>query len=330
MKRVIPIIILVLVAAFVAFNFYAANRAEKQVNRFVQMQVRSSPAPISVKYSNINVPPFRGHINFSNIKFKNRNRTGHFGKMQIDLGYFNFFRFYIGRPISALKHASSVDIHVREGTYTNHSTKRTFSFDSVDIHQHGNLWDAMQIYLNKKAPRHKQQINATASGLYYSDDSLGVFKSDSARFHYITQKPTGKTSPKNLIQFKRITWLPPAYFQQQYAFFMKVLNLPADSIPVKNIGCSFSALNRKHIDVKNGQIETKPFTIKFHGTIARTPADSTIRLAPINVSIVNFSKELQNLLGSLGFFNSKKTKNRQHISFQLVGPVGDIRIEQKK
>jgi hypothetical protein len=62
----------------------------------------------------------------------------------------------------------------------------------------------------------------------------------------------------------------------------------------------------------------------------KAPADSTISLAPMHVSIVDFSKGLKNLLGSLGFFNSEKTKNHQHITFQLVGPVGDIHVEQKK
>jgi hypothetical protein len=330
MKKAIPITLLILVAAFVAFNFYAANRAEKQVRKFIKLQVHSSPVPISVQYSKINVPPFRGYINFSHIKFRNKERTGNFEHIQINLGYFSFFRFYIVTPEAALKHASSVDIHFQKGAYTNHRTAQTFSFDSVTIHQHGNLWNALQIYLNKQAPHHKQRIHATAIGLYYSDDSLGVFKSDTAHFHYIIQKPTAKSLPRNSIQLKNITWTPPNHFQKKYAFFIKVLNFPLDSIPVKNIGCSFSDLNRQHINIEDGQIKTKPFTIKFHGSIIRNSTWSNAKLAPMNVSVVNFSNNLKNLLKSLGFFNGKKATAHQHISFRLTGPVNDIRVKSQK
>jgi hypothetical protein len=332
MKKAALIIILVIVAAFVAFNFYAAHKASRELDHDIKMRLSASNTPVDVSYSKINITPFRANINFSDVKFRNKNQTAQLGYFQIDMNYIDFWRINISGLKKGMQHISSVKIHFKKGSYEDHLTNRKFSFAAANIKENGNLWSGLMALL-KKGPWHQKHIfTGTASKLVYDPgDSLGIFKVDSARVHYIIPKANqGNPQPRDSIRFSHITWITPAYFHQNYKPMFKILGLPADSIPVAYIGCSFSALNQKHIEIKGGRIKTKPFTIKFHGTIIRDSTWNTARLAPLKVSIINLAPKLKNLLKNLGFFGSKKLNQTKSIAFRLVGPINNIQFKQGK
>lgn len=187
MKKYISIFILLIIAAFVAFNFYAAHRARKQINKFVQLNINSAPVPISVNYSKVKVPAFSGKINFSDVTIKKSMEMIKIDHLQLRLGYFNFFRFYISKAKPALKHISSIDFHFTDLQYIDLRTHRKYFVHSLNIHQQGNLWDAVQSLLLKKSLRKRHTFNLTARQIGYKmpEDSLASVTSDSAYVHYI-------------------------------------------------------------------------------------------------------------------------------------------------
>lgn len=331
MKKYISIFILLIIAAFVAFNFYAAHRARKQINKFVQLEINSALVPVSVNYSKVKVPPFSGKINFSDVILKKSMTMIKIDRLQLQLGYFNFFRFYISKAKPALKHTSSADIHFKNLQYIDLKTHRKYFAHSLTIHQQGNLWDAVQSMLLKNPPHQTHVFDLTARQIGYKmpGDTLATLTSDSAYIHYIIPgKVNGKHGVQDSILFKGITWILPASYQKTYGMFLKILGLSPDSAKVGKAGFSFSGLNRKRIKIKNGVFKTKPFTLHFEGLILKRKPLLASKLSPLTINVVRMSDQLKKLITSFGLMKKQDLNKQGQLSFRLVGPIRSPQLKK--
>lgn len=331
MKKFISIFILLLVAAFVAFNFYATRQAKKHINKFVQLKINSAQVPFTVNYSKVKVPVFHGKISFSDVTFKKSPTIIQIDHLQINLGYFNLFRFYVSRAETALKHISSARIHIKHLQYTDIKTHKEYSVHSATIHQDGNLWDAVRAELQKSPPQQRHVLDLTAAQLRYVNlgGSFGTFKSDSAHLHYIIPgMMQGTPQPRDSLQFRGITWILPAAYQNKFGTFLKGFGLSSDSIGVSQAGFSFSGLNREQIKIKNGIFKAKPFTLYFNGLILKRIPWRVSELSPLTIKAVRISDQLKTFLTNFGFLNEQGQKNPKQLSFRLVGPIDSPQLQK--
>jgi hypothetical protein len=330
MKKFISIFVILIVAAFVAFNFYAAHRAKKQINKFLQENLNSAMIPVSVHYSNVKTPPFTGKIKFSDVTFKSSSDIIKMDHLQLRLGYINLFRFYVSKTENALKHTSSADIVISHLKFVNNKIRQKYSVDSTTIHQHGNLWDAVMALLKKRFPRQKHSVELTAKQLQYKGGhrGFGTVKSDSAYFHYIISgKNKDTTSVQDSIRFSGLTWLIPRAYQEQFGFFLKGLGLSPDSVNVAEAGLAFSSLHKEPVKIKNGVFKTDPLTLHFKGLIRKQIPWQVSKFNPLSIKVVHISNKLKSLLSGFGFFE-KQEQGKNHFTFRLVGPMNRPQLKK--
>jgi hypothetical protein len=274
---------------------------------------------------------FRGKINFSNVTFKNPPREIKIDTLQLKLGYFNLFRFYISKAEKALKHISSAGIQLRHLQSIDLGTRQKYSVHSATLHQEGNLWDAVQAGLQKTPPQKRHVLDFRAAGINYINlgDSIGTIKSDSVHFHYIFPKNVqGIPQASDSIQISGFTWILPHTYINEFGMFLKGLGLSSDSIGVAQAGFSFSGLNRRRIKIQNGAFKTKPFAIHFNGLILKKIPWQDSKFNPLTIKVVRISNQLKNLLTGFGFLNDSLQAVNNQLTFRLVGPINSPQLKK--
>jgi hypothetical protein len=330
MKRYILIAILVLLAGLFAFHFIAANQAEKQIDNTIQMQADSAGTALSVQYSSIEVSPFSGDVEFSDITVVQGNNIERSSELMVDLRYLDFLNIYIGGLEYGLEKLYAADLHLEKPTYLNRQTMQEYSMAAAEINYTGNMLDGIRTVFAGQPQDRRHQIDIAGTQLRYSRPNpiIGTYRSDSVFLHLEYPKAgTEDTATSNVLEFKNIIWSPPSRIQKKYGFFIQGFGYPLDALPVPSVRFSFSDINRDEIAVSNGSAETDLFTMQFKGTVLRKTTWAEARLAPLTLSMVELSDQFENVLSNVEqLLGIDIPKKEDRIGFQLRGPVVNPRI----
>ncbi len=317
---------LVLLIAFIIYNYYSANEAEENITKLLQEQVDEPSASLSIQYANVDVSPFQGNIRFENITVTQPETIKRASTLTLDLNYWDFLTFNIGGIKYGLKHLSDALIILDEPEWVDRRTLAEISFDDLTIDYTGNAWAAIQSYFTLIPPdqAHIITLNGTKAAYRRPESSIGTFMADSvyARLTFGIGEADGQER-QNRIHLNDITWNPPEGFTKKYAFIMQGFGLSTDSVSFSEAGFSYK-MNNERIKITDGSIKMKLFTTRFYGSIDREPIP---RFTPLYVSIIKLSPGLENALQNLDqLFDLPIPLTENGIYFRLEGPVTDPRI----
>ncbi|HLR76736.1 MAG TPA: hypothetical protein VK106_03680 [Balneolaceae bacterium] len=318
--------ILVLLLAFIAYNYYSASQAETNISEFIQAQADSSKGAVSIKYSSINVSPFLGDITFKDVNIIQPRAIRRAEKIKVDLSYFDFLKFSIGGTEYGLKHLSNAFLLLNEVSHINRNTRAELTFEKLTVDYSGDLWNAVLAYLTQRpiGGRQKVVIRGNKSSYHKPQSSFGAFKADSLFIYHDFGDSRKET---NKFQLTDIIWNPPQQFRQKYAFIIEGFGLHADSIFVDRAGFSYS-MDKRKVQISEGIFKTELLSANFYGTVVKKPVAV---FKPLHFTITEMSPKLENALQNLKqLFNLAIPVNRGAIQFELIGPVTHPKIASDK
>lgn len=331
MRKFILITLGIILVGLFAFHFIAANQAESQIDMTIQAHADSSAIPFSVQYSNIDLSPFKGNLEFSHVTIIERSNIERAENIFIDLSYLDFLKIYFSGAEQGLQNISATDVKLKKISYVNRKTMQEVSLASADLRYNGNLWDGIKkVYLQQPAG-YRHQLDIMGQNLHYTKPNsvFGTFRSDSASAHFsFPQQGEAAAYANNSLELQNIIWSPPTRVQKKYGFFIQGFGYPLDALPISKLGFSFTpSVNR--IQISEGITRTELFTVEFEGSIVKDSIWAQAQLAPLQISLVDLSSEFKNVLSNIeNLLGVSIPQANNKLTFQLVGPVQNPRIKQ--
>lgn len=321
-KKYYLYIILVLLIAFIAYNYYSAAKSEDNIDKFIREQVDAPRSSISIQYSSIDISPFQGNITFKDVNIIQPQTINRAKRLKIDLSYFDFLKFSIGGTEYGIKHLSDALLILNDASYINRKNRVEVHSQKINVDYSGDLWNAFLASFTPQSLNHNHKVVVEGSDVSYfkPNSSIGSFKADSLFINHTFSTAKQKL---NTFQLQNVIWNPPQDFKQKYAFFIQGFGFKPDSILIDRSGFSYLGDGGK-VQISDGIIENRLLTANFYGSVQTKPVPA---FSPLNISIAQLSEQLKGALQNLKkLFNLPFSANGGAIQFTLTGSVTSPRI----
>ncbi len=331
MKKRILIPLGIILVGLLIFHFWAANQAETQIDATIQAQVDSLVTPFSVQYSSVDVSPFSGNLEFRDVTIIEQANIERANRVFIDLSYFDFLKIFFSGAEEGLKDITATDISLTKISYVNRESMQEISLASAELEYTGNLWDGIRRVYLREAGNVQHQVNVYGKTLSYSkpNSTFGTFKSDSLSLQLgFPEGSRGLAQAASSAYMHDITWNPPSRVRNQYGFFIQGFGYELNSIPVSNFNMQVTHSGDNSIEISDGKILTELATVNFDGSIVQDSTWSDARFSPLNVSVVELSPQMKNVLSNLeNLLGIEVSRQQSGIHFQLVGPISNPALQ---
>lgn len=301
MKKYYATALVILVGALFAYHFYAAEKAEENIDTSIREITSGLNPSLSVGYSSIEVSPFSGDVRFSDLNIIRSQDIRRARSVQFDFSYFDFLNITLFGPEYGLKRINEANIYVDRLSITNRANLAEAKIDSLSADYTGDLWKLVRIGITDTTASSDHKLSAAGSKFTFSlPGFIGIVKADSLsisnRLHYTS----GSYTLSGTISLKELTWNPTDSFKEQYRFFIQGFGYRQDSIPFLDARLDYSYESEPQLlSIREMTLQSELFTGSLSGNLNLNT--DTLSATSINNASLRFSDlapRLQNVLSN--------------------------------
>jgi hypothetical protein len=324
--------IVVILAVFVGYHFYAAAQAEQKINTLIEEQTATAGS-VSVQYSALDVTPFSGKVQFQDVTIIFGNHIERAKELTVDLSYLDVLGIYIGGMEFGLRHMNSADAFLLNPSYVNKSSLGEIAADSLKLQFNGQALDGIRAAIVDTAFSENQELRVNGTGLRFQLPQSFVTNFKAQTFDYTGSIPAGENSfgeegTHNLVM-DSLTVAPAASFQDSYGFFIKGFGYATDAIPFQSASVSSTPQPQPGVLEITSQLKSELALTSVEGmlTLREPLGASPIEQATITVS--DFSPSFQKVLANIEkLFSISLPRNDDEIYIRLKGTLGNPVVAQ--
>ncbi len=325
---------LLLIAALIAFHFFAAGQAEADIDKAIQEQIAEIDSTISVQYSSIEVSPFSGGVAVSDLMIIHHNNIERSTRISLDLSYGDFLNIYFWGAEHGLSRITEASLNIWGASYLDRDKMYELKFSEARLRYNGNLLEALRSFIANTRISLDHEIVLTGKDIRYArpESSIGSFSADSL---YLVNRVSASAGPSSsssdTLSLHTVLWNPPSSFQDNYGFIIRGFGLQPDSIRAKSATFNYMlSVDEREVALSQGTVITDLGDIKLHGTLIWPPSAGEPILSPLNVSATNLKAEVGRVINNLERMLNRRLPRNENgdPAVRLQGPVSEPKFLQ--
>lgn len=318
---------LLLIAAVIAFHFFAAEQAEADLDKAIREQAAKIDSTISVQYSSIEVSPFSGDVSVTDLIIIHHNNIERSSKISLDLSYGDFLNIYFWGAEYGLSRITEAYLAIQNASYLDRAEMHELKFREARIRYSGNMLEALRSFMANGRISLDHEIVLSGKDIRYAkpEPSIGVFSADSL---YLVNRVSASEGPAassyDTLSLHTVVWNPPSSFQDAYGFIIRGFGLQPDSLGAESALFSYRlSVDEKKITLSEGTVNTDLGKIKLHGNIIWPPSAGEPVLSPLHVSATNLTLEVGRVINNLERLLNRRLPRNENgdPAVRLQGPV---------
>lgn len=314
-----------LIVLIIGYHFIAASQAEDQIDEAIQEQATKSEA-MSVQYSSIDVAPFSGNVSMSDLTFIFGNYIERAQHIELDLGYLDFLKIYLGGTEYGLKNINRMNAIITRPAVVFQESARELKGDILDLNYEGNMYDMLRHSVTGVPMEHAHHLEAVITHFRLTQPGAkwGSFRADSLYFQ--ADVPTSALSLVNAKHLRSkadgIIWNPPKEIQEKYGFFMRGFGYDTGSVPVDSLLLRLNASDENNRKQMNLDLHTELFHARaVAGIRLNSQTYSKSIFEGGTVSLIETSKEFDNFLRNAEKLFGTSLPHQSEQLLEFSGPL---------
>ncbi|NGP78033.1 hypothetical protein G3570_15395 [Balneolaceae bacterium YR4-1] len=307
MKKYYAITILIVLAALFAYHFYAADKAEQNIDTSIQEITSELNPPLSVSYSSVEVGPFSGDVHFTDLNIIRNQDIRRAQSVLFDFSYFDFLKISLFGAEYGLKRIESANINFNRLSITNRANLTEFKLNSLNAGYQGELWKLLRIGFHDSTASSEHTLIAEGSNFTISlPGFIGIINTDTLNISSVLKNKSGNESFSATASLKKLSWNPTDSFKNQYRFFIQGFGYEPDSIPFQKAKLDFDYKSKTPIlSINEMSLQSELFTGILTGklninsdTLSATSFDSaSLRFSDLAPPLQNVLSNAEKLFG---------------------------------
>lgn len=269
MKKYYAIALFLLLVALFAYHFYAAGKAEQNIDSSIQEITSGFNPPLSVSYSSVEVGPFSGDVRFTDLNIVGNQDIGRAYSVLFDFSYFDFLNISLFGAEYGMKRIESANIYFDQLSITDRSNLAELKIDSLNAGYEGELWKLLRVGLQDTSFTSNHSLSAGGSNFTFSlPGFIGSIKADSLIISNRFLDASGSDSLSGTVSLKKLTWNPTDSFKNQYRFFIQGFGYEMDSIPFREAYLEFNYGSEPPLlSIREMRLQSELFTGSLTGNL---------------------------------------------------------------
>lgn len=182
MNRRFITILLGLLIVIVAYHYYLGYDLSQQIGEGLQKLNQQSTFPAQIDYGDIDVSPFNGDVQITDIEIEQRNNGNHLAlaAATMDLTYWDFLTLYFKGTRHGLDDLEEINIHLQQLNIADSDNENHATIQETDVQLNGTVLDWIRIFNGQ--PLKKKQNNLVISG---NDISVSAGALDHPQWNFL-------------------------------------------------------------------------------------------------------------------------------------------------